>query len=148
MKGEEHCMQEDLLLYKCFRDWISICILSSHRNQGLEQGMRSVDYSPALLSPLPERSRTDIMESDSLLAILSVNGKIQSFGNWMSNRRPARGSLYLALSVPSPYTGLLPPPNTKQNNGWDVQSHCSTPQVDLFVCDHPDIGSIPGFRFM
>lgn len=37
---------------------------------------RLVDQSPAVSSQLPERSSIDIMESDNLLASLSVDGKI------------------------------------------------------------------------
>lgn len=40
------------------------------------EGVRSVSQSPSLSSVLPERSRADIMESDSLLASLSADGKI------------------------------------------------------------------------
>ena len=42
------------------------------------EGVRSVNQSLALSSALPERSRTDIMESDSLLASLSADGEIQA----------------------------------------------------------------------
>lgn len=47
------------------------------------EGVISADQSPALSSVLPERSRADIMESDSLLASLSADGKIQAVIWWL-----------------------------------------------------------------
>lgn len=52
--------------------------------EGTEKGVRSVDQSLALSSALPERSRTDIMESDSLLASLSADREIQAVTWWLA----------------------------------------------------------------
>lgn len=52
--------------------------------EGTGKGVRSVDQSLALSSALPERSRTDIMESDSLLASLSADREIQAVTWWLA----------------------------------------------------------------
>lgn len=53
------------------------------------EGLRSVNQSPALSSVLPERSRADIMESDSLLASLSADGEIQAVTWWLACQQEA-----------------------------------------------------------
>lgn len=68
----------------------SICIPPSHWNWCLEgqEGVRLVDQS----SVLPERSRTDIMESDNLLASLSADGEIQVVTWWLACQQNAHRS--------------------------------------------------------
>lgn len=48
------------------------------------EGVRSVNQSSALSSALPERSRADIMESDSLLASLSADGEMWAVTWWLA----------------------------------------------------------------
>lgn len=63
-----------LLIFRCLREKQTIPSVFPYPTEtgAWSWGVRSVHQSPALSSALPERSRTDIMVSDSLLASLSV----------------------------------------------------------------------------
>lgn len=64
------------------------------------------------------------MESDSLLASLSVDGEIQAVIWWPVGA-------YLGLHQAPKLAHL--PPNTTQNTQWAASSHCSTSEADPFV---------------
>lgn len=74
--------------------------------------MRSVDQSQALSSALPERSRTDIMESDSLLASLSAGRKKRSVTWLLACQQEAHKSqptvTQVCIKLPNWLTDHLP----------------------------------------
>ena len=91
-----------LLIFRCFREKQTIPSVFPYPTEtgAWSWGVRSVHQSPALSSALPERSRTDIMVSDSLLASLSADGEIQAV-TWVASL--PKGSLQeLAYIYPWP----------------------------------------------
>lgn len=99
------------------------------------------DQSPAL----PERSRTDIMESDSLLASLSADGEIQAVTWLLASQQKACSSWTTPTLVRTKLPNWLTYPTTlNKNNWWTPSSHYSASQVDPFVSlwnDHPNTAS-------
>lgn len=100
------------------------------------EGARSVSQSSALSSALPERSRADIMESDSLLASLSADGEMWAVTWWLACQQESRRSC-TKLSH-----WLAYPPTLNKTGGLLAAAAQPVRQIHLSVCnDHPNTDS-------